>query len=281
MPGDQRRGGHGSAVGIGVFAALGTVVSAFLLLPLAMSSDGCASDDLRFRCSATGQFLLPCLPWFGLALGLAIAVIGWWQRDRWADGPAIGLGTGAIVFLVTAVLAVSMADEGAVAPGPQQVAGEFSQLDQRPDLRTMVARYQHLVATVQQQLSSVAPTLRWQPATEPVGESCGPPFAAVGDQGSGDAEYETIEAGTSAQDEFTVQQWVRVVNAMTTLLRDNGFSVVHGSRVDQQGGYRVEFQDAYGATLDLGSVTGTGIELTTGCFLTAAAKQRGHPAPPP
>lgn len=90
--------------GLGLFAGIGAVLSFFLMLPLGMASDPCGQGNPQFRCSATGEWLLPALPWLALAAGVVLTVLAALAR-RWP----LGLAAAVVIYLAAVALAFGLA----------------------------------------------------------------------------------------------------------------------------------------------------------------------------
>lgn len=254
---DKPRGrGCGWGVGLAVFVVLGIGFSLFISLPLGMSTDGCGSYDRRFKCSPTGEWLVPGLPWVGVVAGLLAAIAGIVLARRWNRAPAIGFGGAACCYVVTVVVAMSLGSADPLPPDPVQVDAAYGQLTKRPDFETMMPRYRQLAADVQAKLGS-AP---WAtPPSESPG-SCDPPLGIVGD----DAQQTLFLNG--ADGTVTADQFASV----DALVTARGFT-----RIQSPDPGSARYRDGYGAEVLVSSQPRRYLQVSTGCFLTSAAKQRG------
>ena len=85
-----------SALGVFGFAA-----SAFLMLPLAMATDGCyeSSTDAVCKLTAAGQNTLVFIPWMCLIAGTVVAVAGAGIAARLRRTPLIGIPVGMVAYV--------------------------------------------------------------------------------------------------------------------------------------------------------------------------------------
>ena len=79
----------------------GFAVSMFLMLPLAMATDGCfeSSTDAVCTMSVAGQNTLVFIPWMCLIVGTVTAVAGAVIAARLRRSPLIGIPVGIVGFL--------------------------------------------------------------------------------------------------------------------------------------------------------------------------------------
>jgi hypothetical protein len=277
VPAEQpRRLGVGFGIGVGVFLVVGCAASLFLMLPLAMSSDPCGQGDEAFRCSSTGQALLPLLPWLALLAGLIGIGVGVALVRRWRDAPASGLVSAFVIYVVTVCVAVSYAgrsDDTPQPPSRQQIAADYATLRQRPDGDAMLGRYQALFTGLQDQF---ADDVQWDATNREGPLGCDRDFPAIESINTDDVQKWTLSAYLSyAPDPAGVRQ------STTTLagyLARHGFALapektnpINGAAVD------ATYRDGYGTVVAVTAAPLFTIDLATGCFLTPAAKQRGTP----
>ncbi|HEX4221678.1 MAG TPA: LppA family lipoprotein [Pseudonocardiaceae bacterium] len=281
-----RRLGVGFGIGMSVFVVLGGVVSMFLMLPLGMASDPCGQGSTEFRCSLTGQQLLPWLPWIGWVAGLIVAGIGAALLRRWEAAPASGLFGAGVVYVVTVVIALGYAGGGdAPQPPPvtqQQINADYQKLMRRPDAETMVGQYKTLIPEIESQLG---PGVQWDSVIDEGGQQCGSDFAAIASVApytSTDAQIFYLSVpGTSSLDP---PGWQRASDALTAYLTAHGFTEDPNTDDDPYF-LGTSFHDRYGTEVNLGTEPATAkqpaqsmtMNVGTGCFLSAAAKQRGTP----
>lgn len=88
----------------GALATLGVLgfgASMFLMLPLAMATDGCfeSSTDTVCTLTAAGQNTLVFIPWMCLIVGTVAAVAGAVIAARLRRSPLIGLPVGFVGYL--------------------------------------------------------------------------------------------------------------------------------------------------------------------------------------
>ena len=85
-----------------VLVVLGVSASFFLMLPLAMATDGCFATSTESVCTLTaaGQNTLVYIPWMCLIVGTVTAVAGAVVAARLRRTPLIGLAVGMIGYLV-------------------------------------------------------------------------------------------------------------------------------------------------------------------------------------
>lgn len=254
---EQPRGrGCGWGVGLGVFVVLAVGFSVLIMLPLGMSTDGCGTYDRRFKCSPTGEWLVPGLPVLGIGIGLVAGIAGIVLARKWKPAPATGLVGAVGCYVVTVVVAMSLAAADPLPPDPVQVNAAYGQLTTRPDFETMVSRYRRLAADVQAKLGS-AP---WAtPPSESPGR-CDPPLGIVGD----DAEQTLFLNG--ADGTVTADQLASV----DALVTGRGFT-----RIQSPDPGSARYRDGYGAEVLVSTRPRRYLQVSTGCFLTLAAKQRG------
>jgi hypothetical protein len=257
----RRRVGCGVGIGIGVFIVLGSAGSLLLMLPLAMSSDPCHQGDPEFRCSATGQALLPWLPWIALVAGLIVAGIGAALVRRWEIAPASGLFGGVVIYVVTASLALGYAGGGGgPQPAPvtrQQIDADYHRLMRRPDAGTMVDRYQALIPAIE---SHLGPGVQWDSVIDEGPSPCGSDFAAIASLNP------DLPTDAEKVDLYVSGTGTLAPAALAPAMAAQGFTEAPDA----------SYHDQYGTTVTLSPVT-TAISVDTGCFLSAAAKRRGTP----
>lgn len=188
-------------------------------------------------------------------------------------------------FVLTLVLSMALAVSACGPDVPpettvNQKTEQFNELMKRPDINQAVARYEELYGKVRDQVTSMAPALKWQVANPESSASCGNDFAAVNaDLRKNDAEVKGL-ANWVAKGNLPDSQWTQVVSTVEQVARTYGFG---GGEVvvDQPSNHEVVFRDQYNAELNFGTAVNTTLLLRTGCHLTAEAKGRGTPATPP
>jgi hypothetical protein len=86
---------------LATLGVLGFGASAFLMLPLAMATDGCyeSSTDAVCKLTAAGQNTLVLIPWMCLIVGTVAAVAGAVIAARLRRSPLIGLPVGFVGYL--------------------------------------------------------------------------------------------------------------------------------------------------------------------------------------
>lgn len=253
---------HRPGCGCVVFV-VGVVMSALLMLPLAMSVDPCGQGDTAFRCTSAGQHLLPALPWLALLAGLILTAIGTMLGRRWAIAPRAGLFGAAAIYVVVVVLALGSAESDAQPPTPQQIDADYATLTQRPDAATMLARYQTVITDVKTQLG---PAVQWSATQNNGALGCAPDFPGISSLDDGEALEWSLTAYTTGTVTDT-NGWRQAVAALTGYLAQHGFTQQDDT----------SYRDFYGTVLRLDSTSPIALDLTSGCFLSAAAKQRGTP----
>lgn len=87
--------------------AVGFVVSAFLMFPLGMASDGCAggggTDPI---CDPGVQNLVIALPWIALVCAVVSSTVTAVIADRrFGHSPFVGIGVGAVAYFVPIAVA--------------------------------------------------------------------------------------------------------------------------------------------------------------------------------
>lgn len=262
-----RRLGRGFAIGMTVFFVLGGVVSMFLMLPLAMAGDPCGQGNTEFRCSPTGQELLPWLPWLGLVAGLIVAGVGGAFVRRWAPAPASGLFGGGVIYVVTVVITLGYAAGGdAPQPAPvtqQQINTDYRRLGQRPDSETMFGRYDDVITAAETQLG---PAVHWDTTNHDGDSDCASDFPAIDSLNTTDVEQWYFS--TYATSTLDAAGWQQATAALTNYLADHGFT---------KDAEDTTYRDEFGTRLTLSTTNPIAITVDTGCFLTPTAKQRGTP----
>jgi Lipoprotein confined to pathogenic Mycobacterium len=154
---------------------------------------------------------------------------------------------------------------------------QFSQLMQRPDIDQVAAGYEAMYAKVRQELSVVVPMLvDWRSNDDPATSMCGGDYSDLGADGQTRSlpNWLTVAPIPDAD-------WARAVRAVDVVVRGYGFDSGPITAADKPGNHYVAFYDKYSAALTISSGHSTDILLVTGCHLTAAAKDRGHPTPTP
>ena len=257
-----RKRGGGWAAGLGVFVVLAGGFSVLITLPLGMSADGCTTYDRRFRCSSAGQWVVPGLPWLGIAVGLVAGIVAIALARGRTGTLAIGLGSAVGCYVVAVAVAFSLAAGDSLPPDPAQVKAAYDELAKRPDFETMVARDRQLALDIQARLGPA-------PWSAPTGESpgiCDPPLGIVG--------YDAEQGGVlNGVDGTVTPAQLASVDALVTAA---GFARVQPS-VPNTARYR----DGDGTQVVVSTKPRLYVEVDTGCFLTSAAKQRGAPSTGP
>jgi hypothetical protein len=151
---------------------------------------------------------------------------------------------------------------------------EYSQLMKRPDSDQAAARYGEILAKVREQLSAVSPSVKgWTSAKDGTAGGCND-FPDVGFDG------EFVSTGNwYTQAPMPEGDWARAVQAVDKLVRAYGFDSGPVTAVDRPGNHYVAFYDEYRAELVISGGHTLGVLLMSGCHLTTAAKERGHPEP--
>jgi hypothetical protein len=157
---------------------------------------------------------------------------------------------------------------------------QFSELMKRQDIDTAVARYQEMYARLRSALAATFTGMTWTQSLEPTGAACGSEFAAIdADQPQDDAVSTTLgnwDSTTSIPD----ARWPTALAVVTGVARQYDFTEPQ-VMVNRPAAHFAQFEDSQQAVLTFGLGNALGLTLVTGCHLTAAAKQRGHPAPAP
>lgn len=146
----------------------------------------------------------------------------------------------------------------------------FAELNRRPDIEAIDARYRGLLAAVRDKLVVEIGVRPWLPADGSVNASIGTgPFAWLG----GDGEIRRYASGISPGNVSDVD-WPRATAIVAELARPHGFgapTIV----VDRPGDHEVSFPGEYGGELLFGTAVNTSLSLITGCHLTREAYLRG------
>jgi hypothetical protein len=166
------------------------------------------------------------------------------------------------------VLAGAGCDQGSVSA--EQT--EFAELTKGPDIDQITARYKEMYTKVQQAITAVAPNIaEWQQDGDDGGDSgCCGEFSSVSIPDGGQIGLPIVNGAP-----IPPAEWTRAVDQV---VRGYGFNSGPSDVPNRQ---YVTFYDQFGSELTIASDKKTDILLMSGCHLTAAAKQRGRPTPPP
>jgi hypothetical protein len=153
---------------------------------------------------------------------------------------------------------------------------QFTELMRRPSEEQMVQQYDQMRHEIADKLSAEIGLPPWTVNDNTGGGSlCGHEF---GDLGLDAGTKSLSILGTAAP--IPNKKWEHAVRITGTIARKNGFGPAQ-RLVDKAGHHLVDFEDAWGGRLSLGTMVHSSLSVRTGCHLTAAAKQRGTPTPLP
>jgi hypothetical protein len=187
-------------------------------------------------------------------------------------------------LILAAAVTISVAACGPDVPQKatvNQKNEQFTELMARPDIDEAVSQYDEMYTKVRNEITALVPALKWKMTNPVTSASCGNDFGAVNaDLPKDDAEVRGL-AIWMAEGKIPDGQWEVALSAVDTILRTYGFNsgpyVVKNNPSD----HYVTFQDPTNAEVTFGTAVNTGLTVRTGCHLTAEAKKRGTPAPPP
>lgn len=157
-------------------------------------------------------------------------------------------------------------------PDQSQIAKQFADLMQRPDIDQAAARYEEMYSQVRSALSGALPGLQWRQTNQLTGAACGFKYPGLDTDGE--------QRGLSnwmAPGKIPDGRWDEAVQVVQNVARNYGFNTIV-TTVNRPNDHEVVFYDVYDAELNFGSAVNTTLLVRTGCHLTAEAKKRGHPA---
>ncbi|WP_037305751.1 LppA family lipoprotein [Amycolatopsis orientalis] len=157
-------------------------------------------------------------------------------------------------------------------PGSADAAArELAVLRQRPDITTVVTRYEQLLTALRDALSARLPWGPWHRDNRSRGSarSCDPEFTAL------DGQRAALPLWYTASDGITHPQWTVARDLVTNMAARQGFRRA-GVASDQPGNYTATLLDSTGAVLSFGASRNAVVEVTTGCHLS-----QQHPAVSP
>jgi hypothetical protein len=153
---------------------------------------------------------------------------------------------------------------------------QFTQLMRRPSLEEVSGRYQQVRQEISDKLAIAFGLPPWAEDDASGGGSlCGHEFSDLG-----------ADARTTSPPLLVVRapipddQWDRAVRIVEDIARENGFGPPNRI-VDRASQHTVDFRDKWGGLLGMDTGVHTVLSVSTGCHLTAEAKQRGTPTPRP
>jgi hypothetical protein len=157
---------------------------------------------------------------------------------------------------------------------------QFAELMKRPNIDEAVARYDRMYTEIRRQLGAAFPSLGWEQTVAPRRSGCDAEFGAV-DYGSVLDAVSTSLGNWVAHGNLPDADWPRAVSMVDGIVRTYDFTSGPISPVNRSGEHEADFYDAYKAELVFGTAVNTTMTFSTGCHLTAQAKQRGRPAARP
>lgn len=152
---------------------------------------------------------------------------------------------------------------------------QYAELMNRPNISEAVVLYEDMRGKIRDRMSSEFTLPKWTEQQDSSRFSgCAPQFSEV-DQKDSTKKYlprwfTTAPLGA---------KWQKVKEIVTEVAAGYGFNRI-SLDIAKPDDAEYNLNDQYGAELSIGSAKNTVLALTTGCHLTAAAKQRGVPATP-
>lgn len=181
------------------------------------------------------------------------------------------------VLLVASLVLVASCSDGGQYLDPKPTGSAMSQqqqyaeLSNRPSLEEVVERYEEMRRTIRDRLTSRFGLPVWTEQNSPRSSGCAPQFPDVD---SKDAGKKFLSRWFSTAP--VTENWQEAKQIVVDVSRTYGFNSIS---LDIQRPDDAEFNvnDQNGAELSFGSAKNTVLALTTGCHLTAEAKQRIKP----
>lgn len=181
--------------------------------------------------------------------------------------------------VVVAIIATVVAACGARPPSDSgdsmSTQQQFAELMQRPDIDEALTRYDQMRTAIRGTLTTTLDLPAWQEdsGTEST-RGCTSAFPAL-DPYDVAKVHPTTWFTESALD---TTRWAQAKTAVLEASAPFGFTkIVIAS--DHPGNFQLTIVDTYGAELSFGAAKNIVLALTTGCHLTATARQRGVPTP--
>ncbi|MFF0146172.1 putative LppA-like lipoprotein [Amycolatopsis sulphurea] len=152
---------------------------------------------------------------------------------------------------------------------------QFTELMTRPTITEMVARYEQMRGEIRTQLTRDLGVTQWaeQPGSSNY-TGCAREFPDVNVQDVQKQHPATWYSPTP----ISPENWEKAKGTVSSVARRYGFDKT-ALVIDSANNLQFDLNDKYRSELSFGSAKNTILALTTGCHLTAAAKQRGEPSP--
>lgn len=158
---------------------------------------------------------------------------------------------------------------------PNQV---FASLMARPDIDQATARYEQLRTEIKQALTAAIPELTaWRQYDNLGGAGCGDDYPGI----DFDGETRTL-AGDTVSGNLPDDKYEQALVVIGRVAQQYGFNPAPQRLHDAPGSHDAMFHNVTDdGGISFGTAVNTAMRLYIGCHLTAAAKKRGHLAPPP
>jgi hypothetical protein len=136
---------------------------------------------------------------------------------------------------------------------------KFAELLKRPNEEQIVARYDNMQQMIADKLATAFSLPAWTRDEATAGEAlCGHEFINLGSD-AGTKSLPILSTAASIPD-----QWGQAVRIAEYIARDNGFGPPQ-EIVDRVGQHQLDFKDAWGGRLTMGSQIHTVLSVRTGC----------------
>ncbi|MGL4305589.1 MAG: LppA family lipoprotein [Mycobacteriaceae bacterium] len=149
---------------------------------------------------------------------------------------------------------------------------ELNELLQRDNAETILAQRDAMIATITTELTHLMPGSTWKPSFHRKYDETTP----CGEFGSTQGQIYSTPLFAS-EIPVIIESWNTIADNIIRLAQPFGYTTV-SSRTSLKDAIEhtvvnLIIRDAYGSTLNFGSYKQASLRVTTGCFLTAAAKQ--------
>jgi hypothetical protein len=148
---------------------------------------------------------------------------------------------------------------------------QFAELMKRPTLDEVIVRYEEMRGVIRDRLTREFNLPKWQEQESSRYSGCAPQFADV-DEKDSSRKY-LPRSFTPAP---LISSWKQAKQIVVEVSKGYGFNKI-SLDVEKPDDVEFNLNDQYGAELSLGSSKNTVLTVTTGCHLSAEAKQRGGP----
>lgn len=172
-----------------------------------------------------------------------------------------------LAFLAAVALSITGCDNGLVSEAGGNVEEQEAQLINRPSIEEISARYSEMDTRLQQELSRVYPSMRWEKGQDITRAGCAD-FDAFADT----AEGWTLAIWV-AEGNIPDAAWPRAEQVFAQVTGEFGFGPPR-VLADRPAQHDVTTSDQYGATYTFGTGKRTTFSGSTGCHLPQAEKDK-------